>query len=102
MTSNLITAAVIAVSALASFNSFADGINGRAPQATTESASVSRAAVRADLVQAKQNGLSSTIDNSFPGNAARSSNALTRSEVRAELVAAGGASRAFDSNTYSH
>ena len=102
MTSNLITAAVIAVSALASFNSFADGINGRAPHITTEPASVSRAAVRADLVQAKQNGLTMTADNSFPGDAARGSKALTRSEVRAELVAAGGASRAFDSDTYVH
>lgn len=103
MTSNLITAAVIAISAFASFNAFADGVGGKAPESISASAVSSRADVRADLVQAKQNGLSTTIDNTFPGRAvAQGSKSLTRSDVRAEVIAAGGASKSFDSDIYAH
>jgi hypothetical protein len=103
MKSTLITAAVIAISAFASFNAFADG--GDEPFKNIKSAPspVTRAEVRADAVKAKKAGQRSTIDNSFPGNTNTvAGKGKTRGEVRAELKAAGGADKGSDSKTYAH
>ncbi|MDB5846859.1 MAG: hypothetical protein JWP29_611, partial [Rhodoferax sp.] len=97
MKSTIISAAVLAAAAFASVDSFADGINAKAPPTVSSTATKTRADVRSELVQAQRNGLSLTINNSYPGAAATHGlNTRSRDDVRADVAAAGGASLNYD------
>jgi hypothetical protein len=103
MKSTLISAAVLAAATLASVNSFADGIYAKAPPTVSSAATKTRADVRSELVQAQRNGLSLTINNSYPGApATHGLNTRSRDDVRAEVAAAGGATPNYDSTLYAH
>ncbi len=92
MNSKLLSASVLALSALASANSFAESGDYVPPVPYGQSVSnVTRAEVRAELFEAKRDGLIPGFVNDSTGPIALSqqpADTKTRAEVRAELMAA--------------
>ena len=90
MKSNLVTASVLAISAVAIFgsaSSFAQDSNYPGNEVSASATSnKTRADVRAELLQTPRSSYVTNSDNSYPAiDAAPAANTKTRAEVRAEL-----------------
>ena len=87
MKSTLLSASVLALAALASSSSFAEGnFNGK--DAVSPAGALSRADVQADLAQAKRDGFDVTIGKHYlSAISAPVAGKVTRADVRAELLA---------------
>ena len=93
MKSKLISASVFAVAGLLSVSSFADsGDFYPAPKYGQNTSTLTRAEVKAELLQAKREGYGSNFTNDSaypPAPVASAGPGNTRAEVKAELMAAG-------------
>lgn len=88
MKSNLVSAAILAVAALTSVNSFADDNRYPADQVSVTS-NKTRADVRAELLQAQREGYKISSDSTYPApDSTPAASTKTRAEVRAELLQA--------------
>lgn len=98
-TSKLLSSALIAVASLSAASAFAD--NNNYPEISVQGSSLSRAQVRAELVQAQRDGTLIKSDDAYPSTVATQAGSKTRDEVKAELRAAQheGLSQRID-NTY--
>jgi len=88
MKSNLVTASVLAVSALAFFGSASSYAEGRDPFPQDQVKSVStktRAEVKAELLQAQREGYSANIGQTYPDVRTAPASGKTRAEVKAEI-----------------
>lgn len=96
MKSNLVSASILAIAALASASSFAEGRDpyplDRLEQASAASTKT-RADVQAELLQAQRTGYSVNIARTFqdPTFDSKPDSARTRAEVKAEAVSTGSA-----------
>ncbi len=91
MKSNLVSASVLAVSALAFFGSASSFAEGRDPFPQDQVNAVStksRADVRAELVQAQRQGYNVNLGNTYQDIHAAPASANTRADVKAEASAA--------------
>ncbi|SDO08311.1 DUF4148 domain-containing protein [Polaromonas sp. JS666] len=88
MKSNLVSASVLAVSALAFFGSASSFAEGRDPFAQDQVKSVStktRAEVKAELAQAQREGYSVNIGRTYQDVYSAPASSKTRAEVKAEI-----------------
>lgn len=91
MKSKLASAAILAIAALTSASSFAEGyIPGLSDQVSVTSTKT-RAEVRAELLQAQREGYTVNISNTYQAPESTPANAVTktRAEVKAEATASG-------------
>lgn len=91
MKSKLASAAILAIAALTSASSFAEGyIPGLSDQVSVTSTKT-RAEVRAELLQAQREGYTVNIDRTYQAPESTPANAgtKTRAEVKAEVAASG-------------
>jgi hypothetical protein len=85
MKSKFISVAVLAIAALASLGSYADGMGGRAPVPAPSVVTTSSAVAKADLTAAKSEGRTIASDNNYPVVVnATESTGKTSSQTRAE------------------
>jgi len=87
MKSNLVSASVLAVSALAFFGSASSFAEGRDPFPLDQASAVStktRAEVRAELAQAQREGYSANIGTTYQDTYTAPTSGKTRAEVKAE------------------
>jgi hypothetical protein len=104
MKSKLISASVFAVAGLLSVSSFADGGDFYPPPMSGQNTStLTRAEVKAELLQARRagQGANSTNDSSYPPvPVANAGPGKTRAEVKAELMAASPRAPQFEVEHY--
>jgi len=99
-TTKFLSSAVIAVASLTAVSAFAGDFNNYPVQAA-QSSSLTRAQVRAELVDAQRNGTLVQTNDAYPGNVAATGNSVkSRDQVRAELRNAqrGGLTQRIDNN----
>lgn len=83
-TSKILSSALIAMASLTAVSAFA-GDDNDYPATPVQGSSLSRAEVRAALVQAQRDGTLRQADDSYPGPVAAQASVKTRDEVKAEL-----------------
>ena len=90
MQSKLVSASILAIAALGSASSFAEGyIPGLSDQVTVSSTKT-RAEVRAELLQAQREGYTVNVGNTYQApKSTPAPSSKTRAEVKAEVAASG-------------
>ncbi|MDB5850335.1 MAG: hypothetical protein JWP29_4087 [Rhodoferax sp.] len=83
-TSKILSSALIAVASLTAVSAFA-GDNDFYPATPAQTSSVSRAQVRAELVQAQRDGSLIKADDAYPAAVATQGSVKTRDQVKVEL-----------------
>lgn len=88
MKSTLVSASILAIAALASANSFAEGRDPYPLDQVSAASTKTRAEVRAELLQAQREGYNLNQDNTYADVKVAPVSNKTRAEVRAELLQA--------------
>jgi hypothetical protein len=91
MKSTLVSASILAIAALASANSFAEGRDPYPLDQVSAASTKTRADVQAELLQAQREGYSVNIGNTYqdPAFSGTPASTRTRAEVKAEASSAG-------------
>jgi hypothetical protein len=83
-TTKILSAAILAAASLTAVGAYAGDLDDY-PAQTVQASTVTRAQVRAELVQAQRAGTLIQADDAYPGNVNSASSVKTREQVRAEL-----------------
>ncbi len=90
MKSNLVSASILAIAALATFgstSSFAEGSDPYPLDQVSAASTKTRAEVRAELLQAQRAGYNVNLGNTYPDVKVAPISNKTRAEVKAEITA---------------
>lgn len=86
-TTKILSSALIAVAALSAASAFA-GDNDSYPVLPAQASTLTRAQVRAEVVQAQRDGTLAIVSHDYPGDVGVVAGVKTRDQVKAELRAA--------------
>jgi hypothetical protein len=94
MTPNVLKTAILLCVALATNASLAEGINDKPPPEAKATNPKTRTDVKAELQQAKQDGLKPVIADNYPASSGKAApSTTTRQEVKAKITKGGNSDR---------